>query len=802
MSKRDTASKNGPMNLDLFADDAPPAAPDSTASVTPPTESAASATQPHPALSDTAALFLLCERWVSRGWLRDLDLALVRFLDRETQNAPPLLLLGAALASHQLGRGHVCLDIAATLEAPDFALSLPPEGDDLNDPPPLPSHVLATLTLPEWQAALNHPTLISDGPGNTPLVKSDSSSHSHQTTRLYLRRYWQFEQTLHQEIANRLSSEEGFCRSPIHWWSDTSAIDSGTEPNTDHGRSDLLANALNILFKPTTTLDWQKAACALAARSPFAIITGGPGTGKTTTVVRLLALLQTLQLAQPNAHPLRIRLAAPTGKAAARLNESIAGQVKDLPLSGLESLLDEHSAAASSNAIDIPSEVTTIHRLLGARADTRHFRHNAANPLALDVLVVDEASMVDIEMMTALLSALPASAKLVLLGDKDQLASVEAGAVLGDLCRRADAAHYTPATAQWLAELTDHPLPEALIDPDGQPLDQAITMLRVSHRFTETSGIGQLAQAINQPLSEALRERDKHQAVHGVLNSGYADLHHLVLKPDAQNEDSALERLVITGSPERFPNAGEGRTNFKGEPMAPPTGYQHYLNTLASERPDTSLAFEENGDAYDAWAKEVLKAYSRFQLLCALRKGPWGVEGLNLRIAKTLRREKLLFGNDYTLEKGWFEGRPVLVTQNDYGLKLMNGDIGITMAVPDPRSSSGAPGRSLLRLLRVAFPTSDPENPIHWVLPTRLHAVETVFAMTVHKSQGSEFQHTALLLPQTPNPILTRELVYTGITRARDWLTLIEAKRGILNEAVTREVMRMGNVSKTCCKYS
>ncbi|MGO3244585.1 MAG: exodeoxyribonuclease V subunit alpha, partial [Halomonas sp.] len=425
--------------------------------------------------------------------------------------------------------------------------------------------------------------------------------------------------------------------------------------------------------------------------------------------------------------------------------------------------------------------------LLGARADTRHFRHNAANPLALDVLVVDEASMVDIEMMTALLSALPASAKLVLLGDKDQLASVEAGAVLGDLCRRANAAHYTPATAQWLAELTDHPLPDELIDQEGQPLDQAITMLRVSHRFTETSGIGQLAQAINQPLSEALRERDKHQAVHGVLNNGYADLHHLVLKPDAQNEDSALERLVITGSPQRFPNAGEGRTNFKGDPMAPPTGYQHYLNTLASERPDTAMTFEENGKTYDAWAKQVLKAYSRFQLLCALRKGPWGVEGLNLRIAKTLRREKLLFGNDHTLEKGWFEGRPVLVTQNDYGLKLMNGDIGITMAVPDPRT----PNKSLLR---VAFPTSDPENPIHWVLPSRLHAVETVFAMTVHKSQGSEFQHTSLLLPQTPNPILTRELVYTGITRARDWLTLIEAKRGILNDAVTREVMRVSGV--------
>jgi exodeoxyribonuclease V alpha subunit len=255
-------------------------------------------------------------------------------------------------------------------------------------------------------------------------------------------------------------------------------------------------------------------------------------------------------------------------------------------------------------------------------------------------------------------------------------------------------------------------------------------------------------------------------------------------------DDAALDTMVVNGSPNGFINNGEGRTDHKSAPIAPPTGYRYYLNTLAAERPDTALAFEENGDTYDAWASQVLKAYSRFQLLCALRKGPWGIEGLNLRIAKTLRREKLLVGNDHTLEKGWFEGRPVLVTQNDYGLKLMNGDIGITLAVPDPRT----PGRSLLR---VAFPTSEPEKRIHWVLPSRLHAVETVFAMTVHKSQGSEFQHTALLLPQTPNPILTRELVYTGITRARDWLTLIEAKRGILNDAVEREVMRVSGVE--CC---
>lgn len=725
----------------------------------------------HPALSSTPELLALCERWVARGWLRDLDRALVRFLASEAPDAPTLLLLAAALASHQLGRGHVCLDINATLNAPDFALSLPPEGDDLTDPPPLPSDVLATLTFSEWQAALHHPLLTSEGPGNTPLVVvTTHSASATPSTRLYLRRYWQYEQSLHQHIAARLegTGAESTSGRPIHW-----AMGDASHPG-------LLPQALNILFKPSNALDWQKTACALAARSRFGIITGGPGTGKTTTVVRLLALLQTLQLAQHPSQPLRIRLAAPTGKAAARLNESIAGQVNALPLAELATLLSEHSPSAAASEIEIPTEVTTLHRLLGARPDTRHFRHSTANPLALDVLVIDEASMVDIEMMAATLSALPAHAQCILLGDKDQLASVEAGSVLGDLCRRAEAAHYTPATAEWLAQATGQPLPADFIDPAGQPLDQAITMLRVSHRFNEHSGIGQLAKAINQP-GHAQSEREKQQAVTAVLRHGYPDIHHLVM-----SDDAALDKLVIHGSPSGFTGNGEGRTDHQGQPIAPPTGYRHYLKVLQAQRP-RGESFEESPAAYNAWASEVLSAYSHFQLLCALRKGPWGVEGLNQRIASTLRGEKLLFGSDYTLEKGWFEGRPVLVTQNDYGLKLMNGDIGITLAVPDPRNPQQ-------KLLRVAFPTSDTDKPIRWVLPSRLHAVETVFAMTVHKSQGSEFLHTALLLPPTLNPILTRELVYTGITRAREWLTVVEAKRGVLNEAVVREVVRVSGV--------
>ncbi|MEA3252258.1 MAG: exodeoxyribonuclease V subunit alpha [Pseudomonadota bacterium] len=777
-----------------------------------PRDDAAAAAAPHPALHDIDALIALLDRWVERGWLRALDRALAVFLHREVGDGPPLLLLAAALASHQLGRGHVCLDLAQTLAAPNLALSLPPEGDDLNDPPPLPSQVLEGLELKRWRAALNHPPLVADGhddsSGNTPLVRLDTPT----SVRLYLRRYWQYEQDIRRQIDARLAVSEsdagGSAHDPIgnkfppttprpHPDSQLTAghgaesagdelasqpsAASGSELVRDESAAQL-RQALDALFPSDTQApdpDWQKIACALAARSRFAVITGGPGTGKTTTVVKLLALLQSQQLAHTQ-RALRIRLAAPTGKAAARLNESIAGQVGGLTLGGVS---DDPEALKRQ----IPTEVTTLHRLLGSRPDTRHFRHHAGNPLTLDVLVIDEASMVDIEMMAAVLGALPPRARLILLGDKDQLASVEAGAVLGDLCQRAEGGHYTPATCAWLERVCDAPVPHEYRDANGQPLDQAIVMLRVSHRFDAASGIGQLAQAVNAPLTGDHQSRDKQHAIRDVFRSGYADIARLAL---ADVDDPAFERLVVDGNPAGFANRGQGRQH-RGNALAPPTGYRHYLDVLHSQRPNQSALVEASVDRqkelHDAWALAVLDAHNRFQLLCALRKGPWGVAGLNLRIGQALRRQGLLGANDAELERGWYLGRPVLVTRNDYGLGLMNGDIGITLAQPHPQDPSK-------RVLRVAFPTADADRPIKWVLPSRLQAVDTVFAMTVHKSQGSEFTHTALLLPDAPNPILTRELVYTGITRARHWLTLVETGRGMLDEAVSREVVRVSGL--------
>lgn len=661
-------------------------------------------------------LLLLLSRWVERGWLRALDRAFVAFLYELEPETDPLVLLAAALTSHQLGHGHVCLDLFETLKAPDFALSLPPEGDVQGGVLLLPSQLLETLDGAHWCNVLASSPLValaadpSETAQTRPLVLSSK--------RLYLRRYWTYERRIDAALRQRLMQQE---------------------PTPDD-----LPQRLNGLFggaESAAVIDWQKLACALATRSAFSIITGGPGTGKTTTVVRLLALLQAP--AVEAGHPLRIRLAAPTGKAAARLTESISQQVQSLQV-------------AEAVRAAIPSDVTTVHRLLGSRPGTRHFRHHAGNRLPLDVLVVDEASMIDLEMMANLLDAMPAHARLVLLGDKDQLASVEAGAVLGDLCRDAEGGWYSPQTRQWLESVSGESLQGSGMheDRDGtHPLAQQVVMLRHSRRFGEGSGIGQLARRVNQQLADEARQ---------LLAAGsYDDVYSLPLKGE---HDHKLERLLLEGH-------GNG-----------PQGYRHYLSVLRDQRPPSTRPLE-HADWTD-WAREVLQAFDTFQLLCAVRKGPWGVEGLNQRITAALLKARLIES-----DQQWYEGRPVLMTRNDYGLGLMNGDIGIALKLPEREGAEI--GKTVLR---VAFPRNDGEGGVRFVLPSRLNDVETVYAMTVHKSQGSEFAHTALILPDALNPVLTKELIYTGITRARYWFTLIEPRAGVFEEAVLRKVKRLSGL--------
>ena len=723
-----------------------------------------------------ARLGQLLDHWTREGWLRPLDRAFANFLGQEVPDADPLALLAASLASHQLGRGHACLDLETTLRNPGFALSLPPEGAEIGngEPPPHPATLLEGLTLTAWRATLGLPDLVTGGPGGTPLVLAGP--------RLYLRRYWEYERAVSTLIQTRLTS------SPAE-----------QEPLPIPA----LRQILDHLF-PLTAIqpDWQKLACALAARAALSVITGGPGTGKTTTVVRLLALLQALAIDVPApgkaSRPLRIRLAAPTGKAAARLNEAIAGAVAGLPLAGLPQ--------AEAVRASIPVTVTTLHRLLGSRPDTRRLRHHAGNPLALDVLVIDEASMIDLEMMAAVLAALPPKARLILLGDKDQLASVEAGAVLGQLCQRAAGGHYTPATRDWLAAVAGEgtikgegrisgfseppdqgtlvsnltntlaiPSLEDLVDPGGTALDQAIVMLRHSHRFAADSGIGQLAAAVNVGSIAAVRDlwarvhRDLALVI--IANSADAASGHM---------DTAFRQLIILGrapsppTPNATVSGGLASAVVELGTVPPRVGYRHYLEVLRQQRPPEGAAVER----YDDWARAVLAAQGQFQVLCALRRGPWGVAGLNEAIARLLREAGLIPSSH-----GWYLGRPVLVTRNDYALGLMNGDIGVTLARP---AATGDPER-----LRVAFPAGDGHQGIKWVLPSRLQAVETVFALTVHKAQGSEFTHAALVLPDKPSPILTRELLYTGITRARLYFSLVRpGNEQVLEQAIERRVLR------------
>ncbi|MFM9484593.1 exodeoxyribonuclease V subunit alpha [Pseudomonas monachiensis] len=661
-------------------------------------------------------LLLLLTRWVERGWLRALDKAFVAFLHELAPEDDPLVLLAAALTSHQLGHGHVCLDLFETLKEPDFALSLPPEGDVQGGAMLLPSQLLGSLDGAHWckvLAASNLVALAADSRDNVrdrPLVLSGK--------RLYLRRYWAYERRIDVSLRERLTEHE-------------------STP------SDLLQRLTGLFgpARPGEVIDWQKLACALATRSAFSIVTGGPGTGKTTTVVRLLALLQAP--AVEAGMPLRIRLAAPTGKAAARLTESISQQVRTLKVT--EDVREK-----------IPSDVTTVHRLLGSRPGTRHFRHHAGNRLPLDVLVVDEASMIDLEMMANLLDALPPHARLVLLGDKDQLASVEAGAVLGDLCRDAEAGWYSPQTRRWLEAVSGENLQASGLQEDAQgthPLAQQVVMLRHSRRFGEGSGIGQLARWVNQQQPDEARK---------LLSArSHDDVHCLSLKGE---QDRALERLLLDGH-------GEG-----------PQGYRHYLSVLRNQRPPLDSPLEDS--RWIDWARQVLQAFDAFQLLCAVRKGPWGVEGLNQRVTEALLRARLIDS-----DQQWYEGRPVLMTRNDYGLGLMNGDIGIALKLPEQEGQGT--GR---QVLRVAFPRNDGQGGVRFVLPSRLNDVETVYAMTVHKSQGSEFAHTALILPDALNPVLTKELIYTGITRAKDWFTLIESRAGVFEEAVKRRVKRLSGL--------
>ena len=501
--------------------------------------------------------------------------------------------------------------------------------------------------------------------------------------RLYLYRYFDYERRLAAAIA-RLSASRRACALSAKARERLEAFFGGNEQGEP---------------------DWQRLAAALALTNPFTVISGGPGTGKTTTVVAILACLL-----EENPE-LDIVLAAPTGKAAAKMQEALRGRAVGLPAT-LRSRL--------------PNQSFTLHRLLGVIPGSGKFRHDADHPLALDVLIVDEASMLDLALATRLIEALPPGARLILLGDKDQLAAVEAGSVFGVL---ASNPALSPARLMAIAKAIG--IPGDAVHPSSgdlsKPLADTTVWLRRSFRFHEDSAIGRLAAAI----------REATDSVDGVLDA-------LARKPE--------EAHLVDCAPGALPEALLARLV---------DAYTPYIDALGEDEADP---------------RSLLEVFDTHRVLCALREGARGAGPINAEIARRLQRR---LGVEPVRGSPWFFGRPVMITGNDYVLRLFNGDIGI--ALPDPRAGS-----------RVWFP--DPEAGVRGLPAVRLPEHETAFASTVHKAQGSEFNHASVILPSDPSPVLSRELVYTAVTRARKTVQ-IYGSREVLAAAILRPTDRTAGLS-------
>lgn len=601
--------------------------------------------------------------------LAPLDVHLVKTLDRLSgggaagERLSPLAALAIAVTSRAVRAGHVCVDLSAMGGQPVRT----DEGEAVDD--------LRYPGASEWREAVAGCPVVGPPESGQPLVVDDAE-------RLYLRRFWSWQASLSGALGERARAEGD-------------PVDGA-----------LLREGLGRLFPdgppPGGSVDWQRIAAQLAVLRRFCVVSGGPGTGKTSTVVKMLALLVEQALAAGRPAP-SVLLVAPTGKAAARLTESIQAAKARLSVS------PEVREA-------IPEDARTIHRALGVMGGgTSRFRHDADRPLAADVVLVDEASMVDLALMTRLVAAVPARARLILLGDKDQLASVEAGAVLGDVCNAGAPWSYSRALAAELARTTGDVLPVDAASPAVPTFGDAIVHLRHSYRFGADSGVAALARAINQGDAAGAR---------AVL----ADPAH----PDVQLHAP-------------LPSRGLGAA-LRGRVV------ETFRAVVAAEGPRAKLA-----------------AFSGFRVLAAHRAGPTGVAGLNHGIERALAKAGLLQPRGE-----WYAHRPVMVLENDYQVGLFNGDVGMILDLPDE-------GRVAV------FVTS--AGDIRTLAPARLPAHQTVFAMTVHKSQGSEFTEVALVLPGRPSPVTTRELIYTGVTRARETARVF-GDPSVLDAAIAARVLR------------
>ncbi len=598
-----------------------------------------------------------------KGYLTDIDIHFAKFITGLGKNDDPDIFLAAALASNATGNGDVYFDLASVAEKP-LLMGLEDEG------------TVKWPKLSGWLQKIRKSPVVGSPGDYRPLILDKKN-------RLYLYRYWDYEKKLSESIINR--SGEDFRDLDVT----------------------LLNDGLKRLFPQNTDngFNWQMVAAYIAAFKRFCIISGGPGTGKTFTMAKILALLLELS----GKERLKILLAAPTGKAVTRIAESINDAKKTLN--------------SSSDIIEaIPSEAHTIHRMLKTIPGSPYFHHNHENPLDADVVVVDEASMIDLALMSKLLWAVPFDARLILIGDKDQLASVETGFVLGDICDRDNVHAFSGYFCKKFVEVTKQKIDLPIKEHKDKPgLYDCMVVLEKNYRFTGSSGIGELSRAVNRG------ETDK------------------VLCLMKNNHDQMFWKEISQ------PN---DLSHFLAERVI--KGYSDYLNTE---------------DPYRA-----LELFKKFKILCAVKIGSIGVNAVNRLVEQVLIREGLI-EPDGSSSNPWYKGRPVLITRNDYSLKLFNGDMGITMPAPDSNSKD----------LYVYFLGDSGE--LRWFLPYRLPEHETVYAMTVHKSQGSEFDNVLLILPERDYPVLTRELFYTGITRARKTVS-IWATEDVLKTTISRKIER------------
>lgn len=576
------------------------------------------------------------------------------------------LWMAAALVSRRVGQGHVCLSLAEVA------------GKDLIDEDGTEVASGVCPALDEWVGSLRSQKVVGGPSEFTPLVLDEK-------WRLYLYRYWLYE----RQLAGFLNAMVGPYSRPV---------DTG-----------MLAEGLKRFFPENgQEINWQSVAAALALLNRLTIISGGPGTGKTHTVGRILALI----VEQAGNHPVSIALAAPTGKAAARLTDMVRA-------------ITEGMDCPEDVKARIPDKAFTIHRLLGPVFGRKTFRYDAWNHLPHDVVVIDEASMVDLPLMAKMVSALKEDSRLILLGDRDQLASVEPGAVFGDICDREKTNGFSGDIVRCMGELLGIEVPRG--DSPRRSLGDSIVILQKSYRFTHESGIGLLASAV--------KERNPSRVL-ALLKEGARDDIRWRETPSVEG----LERVVEDELSE------------------------YYGDFLAAEDPE-----------------EALVHFARFRVLCALRHGPYGAVALNGLMERVFRRKGVI-----PKTGRWYKGQPIMVTGNDYQLHLYNGDVGIVF----PDLDSGGQ-------LRAYFPAEG--GGFRKLLPGRLKECETVYAMTVHKSQGSEFDHVALLLPDGPSRVVTRELIYTAVTRAKKKVEIWGSEKG-LRDALLQTVPRESGLKDALCR--